>query len=69
MMTALLGYIDHFVVCMNIMLILPIINKMLQHAPESIGMKLQITHSIDKRIDVSNACETEFRIFFSLGDE
>ena len=36
---------------------------------ENIGVKIQITHSFIKRIRVSNACEMEFYIFISLGDE
>ena len=45
------------------------INALTSNNAENIGVKIQITHSFIKRIRASNACETEFRIFISLGDE
>ena len=39
------------------------------NAPNNTSVKLKITHSFIKRIRVSNACITEFRILILLGDE
>ena len=33
------------------------------------GLTIQITHLFVKRIRVSNACNTNFRLFILLGDE
>ena len=36
---------------------------------EIMGVSLLTTHLFDKRMHVSNACNTDFRLFMVLGDE
>ena len=52
-----------------LLLILCLLLYHAQNLTEIMGVSLLTTHLFDKRMRVSNACNTDFRLFMVLGDK